>query len=492
MNKCYVFAIGGSGARVVKALSFLLASGYKYPELKGRWEIVPILMDMDAQNAAYIEALDLLRLYSVLQNELFSPQGESAFFQYKISSLDDKSNSFAFNVKPPKGDSLKDILHYAELSHTTQKFVDLLYRNRPLSESKQDALTMDLNVGFKGVPSIGNVVLQQTLDGEAFHRFVSKFADGDRVFLIGSIFGGTGAAGLPLIAKAIRNADEAGQNRANGQALANAPIGALLIKPYFKVNSGSEDVAIKSDSFILKTKAALKYYAQNAEDISATYYLADDSATSYEYCEGGQKQNNHPHIVEFAGALSLFEFLKEDEANFEGESRGFEFGLNAPATASNFTIKSFDDVSRKALERSFIPFYYLRYLVKHEWEALRKKEAAEYFKEGGFAKQILQSDFAERLTKFMAAFDEWTDGLGKSSPTFTPFVPNPGDCLNELIPAYSIKKSNWIGKDVKLDLDDFIKCLNKSKGKGERDAKHLIKIYDTGIRKFIDEHNFIS
>ena len=42
MAKLYVFGIGGTGARVVKSLTMLLASG-----VKTNYDIVPILIDPD-------------------------------------------------------------------------------------------------------------------------------------------------------------------------------------------------------------------------------------------------------------------------------------------------------------------------------------------------------------------------------------------------------------------------------------------------------------
>ena len=61
--------------------------------------------------------------------------------------------------------------------------------------------TTQLHEGFRGHPSIGAAVMAQTVlgGGEPWKTFNSKVAKdpNPKIFLAGSIFGGTGASGLP-------------------------------------------------------------------------------------------------------------------------------------------------------------------------------------------------------------------------------------------------------------------------------------------------------
>ena len=50
-----------------------------------------------------------------------------------------------------------------------------------------------MDVGFKGNPNIGSVVLNQIFESDAFNDFATSFGQGDRIFIVSSIFGGTGA-----------------------------------------------------------------------------------------------------------------------------------------------------------------------------------------------------------------------------------------------------------------------------------------------------------
>ena len=60
MAKLFVFAIGGTGARVVKALTMLLASGV---ELRNIDRVVPIIIDPDTSNGDLTRTVDILKTY---------------------------------------------------------------------------------------------------------------------------------------------------------------------------------------------------------------------------------------------------------------------------------------------------------------------------------------------------------------------------------------------------------------------------------------------
>ena len=67
-------------------------------------------------------------------------------------------------------------------------------------------LETKMDIGFVGSPNIGSVALNQLKDSEEFRQFANVFQSNDRIFVVSSIFGGTGAAGYPVIVKNIRNA----------------------------------------------------------------------------------------------------------------------------------------------------------------------------------------------------------------------------------------------------------------------------------------------
>ena len=124
-----------------------------------------------------------------------------------------------------------------------------------------DQLNTKMDIGFVGSPNIGSVALNEFKDSEEFRQFSNVFQKNDRIFVVSSIFGGTGAAGYPIIVKNIRNAGNNAQinNRGN---LRDARIGALTVLPYFNVQQ-DENSPISRADFISKTKSALFYYHDN-------------------------------------------------------------------------------------------------------------------------------------------------------------------------------------------------------------------------------------
>ena len=77
MSKLYVFAIGGSGSRVLRSLTMLLAAG-----VKTDYEIVPMIIDPDFSNGDLIRTVDIMRLYQSIHNSLtFNNNEKNEFFR---------------------------------------------------------------------------------------------------------------------------------------------------------------------------------------------------------------------------------------------------------------------------------------------------------------------------------------------------------------------------------------------------------------------------
>ena len=63
MSKLYVFAIGGTGSRVLKALTMLMASGVNVPVEK----IVPIIIDADEAGGNKTDTVKIMYIYRKFQ-----------------------------------------------------------------------------------------------------------------------------------------------------------------------------------------------------------------------------------------------------------------------------------------------------------------------------------------------------------------------------------------------------------------------------------------
>ena len=78
------------------------------------------------------------------------------------------------------------------------------------------------------------------------------FFKSDFLFIISSIFGGTGAAGFPVLLQNFRQSDN--------NHIRDSQIGSLSIMPYFRLSDPGHSSDIDSNDFITKTKSALTYY----------------------------------------------------------------------------------------------------------------------------------------------------------------------------------------------------------------------------------------
>jgi len=417
MAKLYLFAIGGTGTRVLKSLTMLLASGIA----ANTEEIVPIIIDTDINNGDLEQFRRISSDYQKVHNTLFSniSGGEfsNQFFRTNIS------NHKELNVSGLDYGTLGDMLDYSGMTasgHKETKFlIDLLFSNNDLS--------MKLENGFLGNPNIGSIVLHHIVDSRAFKDFTLDFHEGDRIFIINSIFGGTGAAGLPLLLKVFRESTSG----LNNIGLINSSIiGAVTVLPYFEVDVEKfqkNDSAINSDTFISKSKAALSYYDKNISRlINCLYYIGDTQKSNYENFQGGTHQKNPSNVIELAAAKAIIDFLNyEPQAKTINDltrySRYFEFGIDSDAQQLNFNHLKEDD----GFSKSLILFMYLSIYITNYFKAALYDKNLAWKNELKIPVSFIKNDFSVALETFIKNyFYNWLIDLEyeKHGRKFSPFT----------------------------------------------------------------------
>ena len=230
MSKLYIFGIGGTGSRVLKSLTMLLASGVTI----NTTEIVPIIIDPDHAAADLTRTVELMRNYQRIREELdFNSSTQNRFFSTPFNLTTHPSITMPLHRTQDKTfaeyiglDLMKDPNGNFNANYALAK---MLFSDKNLASS--------MDVGFKGNPNIGSVVLNQFADSDEFKNITASFDQGDRIFIISSIFGGTGASGFPLLLKNIRAISSQLSGHAN---VKSAPIGAITVLPYFDVQPDNE------------------------------------------------------------------------------------------------------------------------------------------------------------------------------------------------------------------------------------------------------------
>ena len=452
MAKLFIFGIGGTGSRVVKSLTFLLGAGVKI----NATEIIPIIIDPDRANGDMNRTIDTLKDYQRIRAKAHSER--PGFFNAKISTLNELVDNnqkeklaapdFKFELEGVQNEKFSDFIDYNNLDNNNKAFTSLLF-----SEENLDA---DMEVGFKGNPNIGSVVLNQLKDADIFKHFASNFEENDRIFIVSSIFGGTGAAGFPLILKNIRNAPE---NLSNFAFLRKAKIGAITILPYFGVAPDTKSKIDKS-TFISKTKAALNYYGRNVSgnrSLNALYYIGDRDTRDYDNKEGAADQRNDAHFVEVAAALSIIDFMSIHDELLECESNGKarnpiykEFGVKEDTQDLNFAQLGPLSKERilKPLTQYKLMYMYLRDKLEETVDKYPWSNNGKIKIDKNFVSQPFYSDY---LAKYNKAFADWLQELQRNKISFTPFKLDAADknvfyLLNSIEPVKSfnpLAKKNY-------------------------------------------------
>lgn len=474
MAKLFVFGIGGTGARVLKALTYLLASGVRPAE--GITEIVPILLDPDIANGDLSQTIDLLRSYQSIRRELSFDQ--NGFFRTQITPLhalatdgqagEQVFSGFGMAIPGVQGRAFKEFIGYAHLNDASKAMTEMLFSDRNL-----DA---DMQVGFKGHPNMGSIVLNQFNTSLEFKTFASNFTPEDRIFIIGSIFGGTGASGYPLLVKNIRGAAD---TLPSHQFLRNAFIGSLTVKPYFGVEK-DEKSSIDKSSFVVKTQAALKYYHRSLnKSINAMYYVGSDLHKDYKNAEGAASQRNDAHFVELASALAVIDFSFQPIV--PGSRNYKEFGVKEMSETLNFTHLA-------PITRSMVEGNLSRYMLfaRFQRSELATNLADAWAKAAGMDTNFLMQPFYQAVDAFDAGFIRWTEEMARNRVGFRPFRETDSNSVFALVEGRNPKSSLFGSKNYEL-YREKLSTIAAKKMKGATAAQRMMELFYLTTHELLEE-----
>lgn len=474
MSKIYVFGIGGTGARVIRSLTMLLASGVKLGENIDT--VIPVIIDQDRSNGDLTRTIALLKTYKSLHDQLkFGRNSKSEFFK---TNIDDLNTSFRMQVADVADKDFQSYIKYLNLDTRNKALVSLLFSKKNLEAH--------MDVGFKGNPNMGSVVLNNfsTEADNDLGSILESFQSGDKIFIISSIFGGTGAAGFPLLLKTLRQAQSS--QLPSAALVANAPIGAITVLPYFGVQH-DEDSEINMDSFMSKAKAALSYYRDNL-NTDVLYYISDKLSKNYDNHEGDSAQRNNAHFVEMVAALSIVDFCKNN-VQHDGSKSFKEFGFNEDKPV--VSIRTLADATRALVGKPLISMFifekFYKEHLKNTWENAWAKDFSytDDDNEGKMDSTVMSHDFFVKLTKFLKDFDnEWLREMANNSRAFKPFnLETSGENIFNSIDGYEPKKTGFWGKLTSKNLDGY-EAIDNAVADISNDLHKKLPMYDY----FMDVH----
>lgn len=180
----------------------------------------------------------------------------------------------------------------------------------------------------------GDSVKTQEKELAKYLELLNKHAATARVFVFGSVFGGTGASSIPVIPIAISEALKILTGGNNELNLKKVLFGSTLLTDYFTFKTptsqqlSTDKVIADANNFALNSQAALSFYNDDTtvkKTYKRMYHIGWPSSLKINYSDGkagnvvtgGHEQRNDCHVAELMCAVAAYDFFNEDRAKLE-------------------------------------------------------------------------------------------------------------------------------------------------------------------------------
>lgn len=357
----FVLGIGGTGMRCIESLIHLCAMG-----MFDDTDIHLLALDTDKNNGNFGRLKELKEAY-------VNTKGLKA--ENRVSH---KETFFSANIKyyefSPNYETkstFKEVFGYGDTQYHHREETDLadLVLDNHVEE-------FNLQHGYRAQTHLGSMMMYQSIVEAAKSRlsnglknFVSALitettSGKAKVFILGSVFGGTGASSIPIIPQALTRA---AQIISNGSAdiLKNAYFGSTLLTAYFSFNLpdagqiSQQKIIATSDKFALNSQVAMMFYDDDAtvRSIYQRFYMMGTNGLNWNPMQsekqqtsktltGGASQKNDSHYIELLAACAALDFLnckdetlQEDKENYKTEYLYRAIGDNGKLDFQDFVGK---------------------------------------------------------------------------------------------------------------------------------------------------------
>lgn len=323
-NFCY--CVGGTGARVAEVAAHLCAMN-----LVGEQDITFIVVDKDATCGGTDQARKVITSVANLastdgatglkRSTVVDPGATKQFCKSNLHIENWDFTEALAQVAPQDVDGAASLEQSLSSTRTDAVLFDAFY-----SDAEQQR---DTSEGFYGHPSIGAAIFKYMVKNGGWDNAARSYENDiaypvksylsanpnetAKVFVIGSIFGGTGASIFSNLATHIRNS-------ASDNMKDKIFISGVLLLPYFTI-AARNGALINPTEFYEKSRVALNQYASdpylikndtNPQGTFDSLYVCGQEplhTTSEVYDEGGAGQVNHFNFVDLAAAKAMTEFF---------------------------------------------------------------------------------------------------------------------------------------------------------------------------------------
>jgi hypothetical protein len=448
-NRVFVFCIGGTGIRVMKSITMLLAAGI---DTKG-FDVVPIIIDPHDGLEEKRNVQTLIEEYQSIYDELIRDDGKllnscQEFFGTALpdlAALSGQQNDVMVPTAQHK--TFGQYIDYGKLQS------DDINRNLVQTLFSQANLENSLNVGFKGNPNVGTVVLSEMINGaDWYKKFCNTCQKDDRIFIISSIFGGTGASGFPLLEMQIHD-----EKRFN--AVREAMMGAVTVLPYFALNDAeTAESDIDSKNFFTKTKSALTYYEDHVHP-DYLYYIGEHALQTF-YDNNELLQEDKAHFIELVAATALFDFLGKTEKPTEPQALSRSIKEDKSSLSFADLGDTYADIVKAVADMT---------LLNRLVQILPKERHFPLSIDRGFDADFYDDQAYNKLCHFLERFLSWYQELSENKRGFAPLTltseGNNAD-LSHWVQGFTLR-----AKDDSYYLLEMIKASNQ-----DNDTSHNVPL----------------
>ena len=342
-DKLFLIAIGGTGMRCLEAFVHLCAAG-----LFDDHTIEILTLDTDQNNGNKDRVEALIELYNKVKSNdaatLGGEQRSNTFFSAKLNL-----HRFFTDYSTPNRMTLNALAATKNLTgeqrQDNQDLSDLLFERDSVQQFKLDhGYRAQTHLGsmlmYHGIIEAainakrgGAAVKSQEKELKEYLELLNKHAATAKVFVFGSVFGGTGASSIPVIPIAISQSLHilTGNNVLN---LDKVLFGSTLLTDYFTFKTPtqqqlqSDKVIADANNFALNSQAALSFYNDDTtvrKTYKRMYHIGWPSSLKTNYSSdspdsvvtGGHLQCNDCHVVELMCAAAAYDFFNEDRETLE-------------------------------------------------------------------------------------------------------------------------------------------------------------------------------
>jgi len=465
MEKYYILAIGGSGALASESLVHLCAAG----AIKN-CEINLMVIDPDQTNENVQRLQQTVLNYMDIRNTI--RQKDSYFFNSKIKFLK------VWNPNSGEDSNLENGISYVQYNNENNIRYKIL-TNLLFSEEKRKE---PLHKGYKGNPMIGTIFMKDIEEDELFRDMATE--ELLNLFVFGSLFGGTGAAGLPVMGKSLKDI------RATRSGTTN--IGACILLPYFGIKEPSElqkeslqktgvNLLPESSNFLPAVKFAIPFYISKAKEkdngYDAIYYVGCPDSfvmSQLSFGIGGKDQKNKSHYLNLFAASGFIDFVNKKNDFKKGKDTTFlatTIDLQTPALNYNNLPSCLREEEEKNLESFYVSaIFFQKYLLgkgKNQYIPWMEDKSPKGL---GLTRNYFNNKFSDNLKNYFDKYLIWLGQIKNNKYSLelfnTSFYNTETDTLDitkyneEVISHYKLGRENpkkgVFSKTLKLqDVDEY-------------------------------------